>query len=88
MKLDEMQKLCDGLPKPPWHYAHGDLLDHWTIDNDEESIIQDDSGVEPTTEFLQFVCASREFVPWAIERIQKLEEELLQNDIEMSGDNT
>lgn len=72
MILDDMQKICDKASLAPWYIntchggeRHGCGPDI-PYDNDELFVDQCYADGE-------FISASREFVPWAIERIRELE---------------
>ena|SRR5687768_14489490 len=69
MTLDDMQRLCDDATPGPWIFCHGDLHNHWELWNPKtaEWVVQDDSGVEPSTENLTFIAHSRTLLPKLIE---------------------
>jgi len=73
--LAQVQARVDAVPPPPWTYAHGDDLDHWELWNSEtgEHLVQDDSGVEPSTEFLEFISHARSDIPRLLALVEEQE---------------
>lgn len=69
--LKDLKAITEKVSPPPWKYRHGTTMDHWELwsDKDDDMVweIQDDSGVEPSTEFLEFIATSRSAVPKLIE---------------------
>jgi hypothetical protein len=70
--LDEMQKLCDEATCGPWE-ANKQYVRIQVKDDPYSLICWSDDGGFLRGEDVFFIAASREFVPWAIKRIQKLE---------------
>lgn len=56
--LEEIEARLKAVPRGPWTYCQGSETDHWELWNDEESIVQDDSGVDPSTEVLEYISNS------------------------------
>lgn len=65
MKLENIQKLCDEATPEPWQWGPGNPIDHWELWNPIEHvwIVQDDAGVEPRFEDLEFIAISRTLIP-------------------------
>lgn len=56
--LDKARQVIEARTPGPWSWCHGDGFDHWELWNPvtTEWIVQDDSGVEPSTENLKFIA--------------------------------
>lgn len=65
MNLNEMEKLCEGATCGPW-----DTSDMCPT---ELNMPRTKSSKIVNHADARFICAARDFVPWAIERITKLE---------------
>lgn len=65
LNLSDLKKLSDEATPGPWHGCVGDELDHWELYNPEtgEHVVQDDSGVDPRAEDIEFICAARTYLP-------------------------
>lgn len=70
----EALKLAEKIPRGPWMFSPGNALDHWELWNDEESIVQDDSGVEPAKEVLEWFALSGTALPALAQAYLELEE--------------
>ena len=58
MDLEKLERLANANEPGPWYYRHGTSCDHWELWNEEHTfMVQDDSGVEPTTDFLEYISA-------------------------------
>lgn len=61
-KIAEMEKLLKDLPDAPWNFIHGN--DHWELYGSCYTyMVQDDSGVPPDPQFIEYVLKSREMMP-------------------------
>lgn len=61
--LQEIEERLKPMPPGPWKYMDGDALDHWQLWSDHPRegyhLVQDDSGVEPSPDFVKFLIHAR-----------------------------
>lgn len=72
-RLVFIKNLLKSVPRGPWHYYCGDDFDHWQIwsPTDGITMVQDDSGVLPDTDFINFVLQARGIIEELLLEVEK-----------------
>ncbi len=77
MDIQEIKRILSLIPPLPWHYSKGDDFDHWELWSSHPikgyHMIQDDSGVEPSEDFLKYLVTSREIIEYLMDQMGKEE---------------
>lgn len=72
--IAKLKELEEKITPAPWKYSHGTTMDHWelwsNVEGDPVWEVQDDSGVEPSTEFLEFITQTRNALPTLLKVIE------------------
>lgn len=78
--LNKLEKLADRATPGPWKALPGDSFDHWQLYNNKTSefIVQDDSGVEPPSWFLNYL---EEFNPQTIKALVQVVRAVKEADV-------
>jgi hypothetical protein len=74
-EINEIERILNLVPPLPWHVSCGDDFDHWELWSSDPKkgchMIQDDSGVEPSKEFLEYLVKSREIIEKLLQQLRK-----------------
>ena len=68
-RIKEIKDRVASVPKGNWQYLEGDDFDHWQIYSHDYDIamVQDDSGVPPDENFINFILHAREDLLFLLE---------------------
>jgi hypothetical protein len=63
-RIQQIRDLLASVPRTPWIYEEGTDLDHWELYSNKDYIhmVQDDSGVPPDKDFINFVLQAKEII--------------------------
>ena len=72
-RIGEIKELLNSVPKGPWHFNEGSDFDHWELWSSHEKdgchMVQDDSGVPPDPDFINYVLKSRGIIEELLKEI-------------------
>ncbi|NJL54194.1 hypothetical protein HC928_02760 [bacterium] len=73
-RINEIKGRIEKLPPTPWHYSDGDDFDHWQVWGDDcVHLVQDDSGVLPDQDFIDFILHAKDDINYLLSLIDQPE---------------